>query len=67
MSYYWYYQKKYHGTDVFITPTINELKKLIETKVDIIAIDATLRTRPKKNTLEQLVEFFKNNKFEHQN
>nr|WP_308162379.1 hypothetical protein [Mesomycoplasma hyorhinis] len=49
-----------------MTPTINELKKLIETKVDIIAIDATLRTRPKKNTLEQLVEFFKNNKFEHQ-
>ncbi|QJB71017.1 N-acetylmannosamine-6-phosphate 2-epimerase [Mycoplasma sp. 1654_15] len=59
-------KKKYKRFDVVITPTIKELKQLIDTKVDIIAIDATLRKRPKNTTLEQMVEYFKKHKFPHQ-
>ncbi|WP_027334476.1 N-acetylmannosamine-6-phosphate 2-epimerase [Mycoplasma elephantis] len=58
-------KKHYSGSDVFITPTLKELMVLTNKRVPIIAMDATLRNRPKE-TLEELVLWFKNNKFEDQ-
>ena len=39
-------KKVYEGCDVFITPTLAEVHALFEEGVDIIALDATNRTRP---------------------
>lgn len=39
-------KKTYPGSDVFITPTGEEVAALISAGVDIIAMDATGRTRP---------------------
>ena len=54
------YPAPYIG-EVFITPTIIEMKKLIDTGVHMIAIDATLRKRPKES-LKEIVDFFFTNK-----
>lgn len=50
------YKKIYGNCNVFITPTIEEVKKLLFINPEIIAVDATNRTRPNGKTLE---EFFK--------
>lgn len=47
-------KKHYAGSDVVITPTYKEVEDLIKIGVDIIAVDATLRDRPKE-TLQQIV------------
>ena len=54
------YPSPYDG-GVFITPTIKEMKKLIDTGVHMIALDATLRKRPKES-LKEIVDFFFANK-----
>ncbi|MEG0664505.1 MAG: N-acetylmannosamine-6-phosphate 2-epimerase [Clostridia bacterium] len=46
----------YSDSDVYITPTLKEIDALVATGVDIIATDATIRTRPNGETLD---EFFK--------
>lgn len=47
-------KKVYEGCDVFITPTLAEVDDLWEEGVDIIALDATNRTRPDgMNILEE--------------
>ena len=43
---------------VYITPSIQDAKGLIEAGADIIALDATLRPRPNE-TLEELVKYIK--------
>lgn len=45
---------------VYITPTLKEVKELIDANADIIAIDATLRPRPKES-LEEIIAFIKSN------
>jgi N-acylglucosamine-6-phosphate 2-epimerase len=50
------YKKVYGQSDVFITPTIEEVKSLLPAKAEIIAVDATKRPRPDKKTLK---EFYK--------
>lgn len=50
------YKKIYGTSEVYITPTIKEVTELLPVKPEIIAVDATNRTRPDGNTLEQ---FFK--------
>ncbi|MGH4138672.1 N-acetylmannosamine-6-phosphate 2-epimerase [Clostridium sp.] len=50
------YKKVYGNCNVFITPTIEEVKELLFINPEIIAVDATSRTRPNGKTLE---EFFK--------
>lgn len=47
-------------SEVFITPDLDDLKFLIESKCPIIAIDATLKKRPKES-LKDLVQYFKKN------
>ena len=45
---------------VYITPTLKEVRKLVEAGADIIATDATLRKRPKES-LEEILAFIKQN------
>lgn len=49
-------KKDYPGTDIYITTTMEEIDALVETQVDIIAIDATDRLRLNNQTL---ADFFK--------
>lgn len=49
-------KRDYDDSDIYITPTIKEIDELMSVKCDIIAIDATLRDRPNKKSLE---DFFK--------
>ncbi|UUD36826.1 N-acylglucosamine-6-phosphate 2-epimerase [Mycoplasmopsis californica] len=58
-------KKHYENSDVVITPTLKELEFLTLNNAPIIAIDATLRQRPKES-LAELVAWFKKNKKEHQ-
>lgn len=50
------YKVVYGDSNVYITPTIEEVKKLLPINPEIIAIDATKRPRPDGKNLE---EFFK--------
>lgn len=47
-------KKVYEGSDVFITPTIEEVDALYREKVEIIALDATKRIRPDGKTISQV-------------
>ena len=53
-------KQKYEGSEVFITPTIKEVRKLLRLKPEVIALDATLRKRPKES-LEEIVKFIRTN------
>ena len=53
-------KKVYEGCSVYITPTLREVKQLINSKCDIIALDATMQTRPKES-LEEIVKYIKEN------
>lgn len=43
---------------VYITPTLKEVKELIEADADIIATDATMRPRPKES-IEEIIKYIK--------
>ncbi|ATX71131.1 N-acetylmannosamine-6-phosphate 2-epimerase [Spiroplasma clarkii] len=49
-------KEHYVDSEVFITPTMTEVDTLVALGVEIIALDATLRSRPDQESLEQ---FFK--------
>lgn len=40
------YKKNYPDSDVYITPTLREVKEILDAGADLIAIDATRLTRP---------------------
>ena len=48
-------KRDYPDSKVYITPTMEEVDELVEAKVEIIAMDATISARPGGKTLE---EFF---------
>lgn len=50
----------YEGCDVYITPTLDEVKALLKTKCDVIALDCTGRPRPKES-LEEIVKYIRDN------
>ena len=50
----------YNGSDVYITPTLDEVKALIDSPCDVIALDCTRRERPKQS-LRELVEYIRAN------
>ncbi|MFZ7332912.1 N-acetylmannosamine-6-phosphate 2-epimerase [Streptococcus pluranimalium] len=52
-------KQDYEGADAFITPTMAEVDALVETGVDIIALDATVSSRPKGESLEAFVKTIK--------
>ena len=54
-------KETYSDSPVYITPTLKELKALIRSKCDVIAIDATLRPRPGGQSLEALVAYARAN------
>lgn len=43
-------------SDVYITPTFSSAKQVAEARADIIAIDATFRSRPNDENLAEIVE-----------
>ncbi|QUY65215.1 N-acetylmannosamine-6-phosphate 2-epimerase [Helcococcus kunzii] len=49
-------KKNYPDSEVFITPTKNEVEALLTTNCEIIALDATNRKRPNDEKIEDLVE-----------
>jgi N-acylglucosamine-6-phosphate 2-epimerase len=53
------YKKKYCNCDVFITPTIEEIKKLLFINPEIIAVDATNRPRPDGKRVEVFLKEIK--------
>lgn len=48
-------KKQYKNNPVYITPTIKEVDVLVKEGVDIVAVDATKRSRPDKITLKEFV------------
>jgi N-acylglucosamine-6-phosphate 2-epimerase len=52
-------KRDYDGSDVFITPTIEEIDLLYQEGVDIIALDATNRIRPDGKTIEEVFPILK--------
>ena len=50
-------KKSYPGSEVFITPTHQEIRAIADTGIEILAMDATLRPRPGGERLEELVGF----------
>lgn len=54
-------KEKYSDSKVYITPTLKEVKELISSECDVIALDATLRKRPNNETLASLVSYIKKN------
>ena len=46
---------------VYITPTLDDVKTVINAGADIVAVDATLRVRPKES-LEELLSYIKSQK-----
>lgn len=52
-------KRSYPDSEVYITPTLTELKEIYDAGADMIALDATRRARPNGETLEQIVEYAK--------
>ena len=52
-------KKNYKDSQIYITPTITEIKSLINSPAEIIAMDATMRKRPKNAQLPEMLELVK--------
>ncbi len=52
---------EYDGSDVYITPTLKEVKALLTTGCEVIALDATKRERPGGEKLADLVKYIREN------
>lgn len=51
-------KQKYENSEVYITPTKKEVNQLLKLNVDVIALDATMRKRPKES-LKELVAYIR--------
>lgn len=49
-------KRDYPDSDVYITPTNQEVTELLTTKAEIIALDATKRKRPQDERLKDLIQ-----------
>lgn len=54
-------KKNYPDSDIYITPTKTEVELLLSTKCEMIALDATKRTRPNNENFNDLVQLIKKN------
>jgi len=52
-------KRDYEDSEIFITPTLREVKELMDVGVDLIALDCTRRKRPNNETLEEIVDYMK--------
>lgn len=48
-------KQNYDDSEIYITPTMTEVMKLVDSPADIIAMDATLRKRPGKADIVELL------------
>lgn len=55
-------KQDYNDSEVFITPTLTEVKSLMAEEIEIIAIDGTDRKRPLDEKLADIVSYVKENK-----
>lgn len=49
-------KKSYAGSDVYITPTMEEVSALLDVGCEVVALDGTARDRPGGKSLSRLVE-----------
>src|SRR5699024_1551427 len=54
-------KQNYQDSDIYITPTKQEVDSLLDTNIEMIAIDATHRKRPNEERLEDLIQYIRNN------
>ncbi|MBS4219020.1 N-acetylmannosamine-6-phosphate 2-epimerase [Bacillus sp. FJAT-49711] len=54
-------KRHYPGCPVYITPSKKEIQDLIDAKADIIALDATNQERPNLESLEEIVQYIREN------
>ncbi|MBO0455325.1 N-acetylmannosamine-6-phosphate 2-epimerase [Enterococcus hulanensis] len=52
-------KQTYPDSDIFITATMKEVDALVETGVEVIALDCTLRHRPDNQTINQFIQQIK--------
>lgn len=50
-------KQDYEDSDIYITPTLKEIKELLTVKPEVIALDATPRKRPNGENLKELVQY----------
>ncbi|KIL36540.1 N-acetylmannosamine-6-phosphate 2-epimerase [Cohnella kolymensis] len=55
------YKHTYAGSPVYITPTINEVRAVVEAGADLVAVDATKRARPDGITFDELYRAIRKN------
>jgi N-acylglucosamine-6-phosphate 2-epimerase len=53
-------KKVYPDNEVFITPTKKEVDELLAVQPEVIALDATIRERPNKESLQDIVHYIHN-------
>lgn len=58
-------KKDYQDCSVYITPTMKEIDALVEAKVEIIALDATIQKRPQNISIDEFYHAIRN-KYPHQ-
>ncbi|MDE6372604.1 MAG: N-acetylmannosamine-6-phosphate 2-epimerase [Clostridia bacterium] len=51
----------YPDSDVYITPTLKEVKALLDVGCEVIALDCTKRARPNGEKLQDLVKYIREN------
>lgn len=51
----------YDNSDIFITPTLTEVKELLKVNPDVIALDATTRIRPNDEKLKDIITYIHEN------
>ncbi|MEG1835588.1 MAG: N-acetylmannosamine-6-phosphate 2-epimerase [Oscillospiraceae bacterium] len=51
----------YDDSEIYITPTLKEVKELLTTGCEVIALDATNRTRPHNEKLVDLIKYIRDN------
>ena len=54
-------KRNYADSEIYITPTKKEIEELLETKCEMIALDATNRKRPNGENIKDLVNFIHGN------
>jgi len=54
-------KKCYDDSPIYITPTKEEIDKLLKTKCEMIALDATDRIRPNGELLKDLIQYIQSN------
>lgn len=52
-------KRGYADSEIYITATLCEVKELLDCGIEVLAIDATHRKRPKNERLESIIEYVK--------